>query len=321
MALTLLSTTRVGDGPIIHKDMGVDVGANINGPCMIRVPDWAYGLGKYHLYFAHHRGDGIRLAYADEIEGPWTIHPAGALALSASHFPTELPTPEVLPDWMQVAGEDLYPHIASPDVHVDHKAKRILMYFHGMLPGGDQQTRLAISTDGVRFDAVEPLLGKSYFRAFRYGGWIYTLPHGGRMFRAQDWVGPFAAGPQLIPFEVVQGHGIGMRHAEVHVIEHVLHILFTRMGDCPEAILHCTVDLSANWHDWRVSEPALVLQPELTWEGAELPLQPSRMGAVDGLARQLRDPCLFVEDGQAWLLYAGGGESAIGLARLDGLLD
>ena len=298
--------------------MGVDIGTNINGPSLIRMPDWAPGLGRYHLYFAHHRGDGIRLAHADSIEGPWTIHPPGALSLEDSLFPVDIP-PRAVPDWMQAAGEEIYPHIASPDVHVDDQARCIRMYYHGMLPDGDQQTRLAISTDGVHFAAQTPLLGVSYFRAFRHDGWIYTLPFGGCIYRARDWFGPFEPGPQLIPLRIIDGGGIGMRHAEVHVAGHILHLLFTRMGDCPEAIYHCMVDLSADWRDWRTTAPKLLLQSELTWEGADLPLTPSRMGAVDGLARQLRDPCLFAEDGHAWLLYAGGGESGLGLARLQGL--
>ena len=96
---------RVGDGPLIHANMGVAIGTNINGPSVIRVPDWADGLGRYHLYFAHHRGDGIRLAYADRVEGPWTIHAPGALTLADSLFPVEIP-PGDLPDWMRAAGEE-----------------------------------------------------------------------------------------------------------------------------------------------------------------------------------------------------------------------
>ena len=41
-------------------------GGNITGPTLIRAPSWvAKPLGKYYLYFAHHSGKYIRLAYAD----------------------------------------------------------------------------------------------------------------------------------------------------------------------------------------------------------------------------------------------------------------
>jgi hypothetical protein len=38
---------------------------------VIRVPDWVENpLGAYYLYFAHHKGDHIRLAYARDPAGP-----------------------------------------------------------------------------------------------------------------------------------------------------------------------------------------------------------------------------------------------------------
>ncbi|MFV1980611.1 MAG: hypothetical protein ACC655_05595, partial [Rhodothermia bacterium] len=41
---------------------------NVNGPSVIRVPDWINSpLGRYYLYFAHHRGSFIRMAYADDL--------------------------------------------------------------------------------------------------------------------------------------------------------------------------------------------------------------------------------------------------------------
>ncbi|TIW51474.1 MAG: hypothetical protein E5V60_33485, partial [Mesorhizobium sp.] len=89
-----------------------DDGDNINGPSLIRVPDWLPGrLGAYYLYFAHHTGTYIRLAYADSPQGPWRVHPGGALSLEQCPFLRE--------------------HIASPDVHVDDQSRRLVMYFHG----------------------------------------------------------------------------------------------------------------------------------------------------------------------------------------------
>jgi hypothetical protein len=43
---------------------------NINGPSLVHVPAWIERpLGKYYLYFAHHGGKDIRLAYADILAG------------------------------------------------------------------------------------------------------------------------------------------------------------------------------------------------------------------------------------------------------------
>ena len=67
---------RVSDQPIIHGELSdrlTDVAGqqpylNINGPSLIRVPDWLPNpLGQYYLYFAHHKGDHMRLAYADSV--------------------------------------------------------------------------------------------------------------------------------------------------------------------------------------------------------------------------------------------------------------
>jgi hypothetical protein len=48
---------RLLDGPIISPDLHPSIGVNIQGPSLIRVPDWIGGrLGDYYLYFADHKG-------------------------------------------------------------------------------------------------------------------------------------------------------------------------------------------------------------------------------------------------------------------------
>ena len=88
-------------------------------------------------------------------------------------------------------------------------------------------------------------------------------------------------------------------------------------GDCPERILTCTIDLRPDWTEWRTSEPVTHLQPEMAWEGADLPLLPSRRGLILEQARQLRDPAIFDEDGQAYLLYSVAGEYGIAIAAIE----
>ena len=87
-----------------------NLGNNINGPSLIKVPDWIENpLGKYYLYFAHHEGNHIRMAYSDTIDGDWKVYDKGTLKLEES---------------------ECRDHIASPDVHVDNENKRIVMYYH-----------------------------------------------------------------------------------------------------------------------------------------------------------------------------------------------
>ena len=132
-----MKALRLSGNPMITPNTpGADerMGENINGPSLIRAPQWlASPLGKYYLYFAHHRGTYIRLAYADDLEGPWRIHPPGTLSLEQTNL----------------AG-----HIASPDVHVDHENRRLVMYYHGNRgeSGGTegQPTQRATSADVAR---------------------------------------------------------------------------------------------------------------------------------------------------------------------------
>ena len=84
--------------------------------------------------------------------------------------------------------------------------------------------------------------------------------------------------------------------------------------------MHATVDMHGDWKRWRASDSVTLLEPELEWEGVDLPLQTSTMGTETARVRELRDPCVFIDaDGAAYLFYCGAGESGIGIARLHGL--
>jgi len=297
---------RLSRNPIVTQAMHEALGNNIDGPSLIRVPDWVpHPLGRYYLYFAHHNGLGIRLAYADAVEGPWRIHGPGVLPLAVSTCTD---------------------HVASPDVHVDEERREILMYFHGVaFPRGqtdgheqqfgaasrwigNQRTKLAISPDGLAFRAQPEPLGASYMRAFRWAGQTYALAMPGIFYRSRDGRGGFEPGPIVFDAD--------FRHGAVRVVGTTLHVFFTRVGDAPESILHATVDLQGDWRHWRASAPRRVLEPALPWEGAGLPLQPSARGPVFEPVRALRDPALFVEDGRSFLLYAAAGEQSIGIAEI-----
>ena len=83
----------IGSLPIIGPELDPSIGVNIQGPSLIRVPDWVKDpLGKYYLYFADHKGIYIRLAYADNLLGPWKIHVPRSLQLTDTHFPSVPPS-------------------------------------------------------------------------------------------------------------------------------------------------------------------------------------------------------------------------------------
>ena len=315
----MVHAKRLLDKRLIYPDMDDRMGGNINGPSIIRVPDWVRNpLGKYYLYFADHKGQYIRMAYADAVLGPWTMYVPGVLHVVHSLFePVDLPEPPkaMRPDWSaSLKGGYLYAHVASPDVHVDEEGHQIRMYYHGLLPDGDQQTRIAYSPDGLIFTPRSPLLGPPYFRAFSYGDWVYAISWAGVLLRACSWDGPFETGPSLPDIKTDTRL---IRHAEVHVRDERLHIFFTCIGDCPERIFHASVALSSDWNDWQASTPTLVLEPEQEWEGVNLELARSKIGAADKWLRELRDPCVFEDGGKTYLLYAGAAESGgIGVVEL-----
>lgn len=305
---------RLLDKPLIRGDMDARMGSNVNGPSLIRVPDWIETpLGSYYLYFADHKGSYIRLAYADAITGPWRIHTPGALQLADSRFATEKAdarfTETARAAWGPLGEQAiLQPHIASPDVHVDDARQEIRMYFHGMLENADQMTRVALSRDGIDFNALPELLGPPYFRVFEYDDWYYGLAMPGAFLRSRDGLSDFETGPSL--FQPT------MRHCAVRVVEYTLEVFWTRVGDAPERILFSRVDLRGDWRNWISSDPVSVLEPERDWEGAGLPLVPSVLGEMNRPVNQLRDPCLYEEDDRLFLLYSGAGETCLGLAEV-----
>src|SRR5262249_25814390 len=299
---------RLAHQPMIRPHMDNRMGDNINGPSLIRVPGWiARPLGRYYLYFAHHDGRYIRLAYSDDLFGPWTTYRDGVLPLPVARF----------------AG-----HVASPDVHVDHAQQRIRMYYHGadtpstggrgavkLAPlrprsggEGEQATRVALSEDGLHFTALPGLLGRPYFRVFQWDGYHYALAMPGVVYRSRDGLTAFEEGPTLFTGD--------MRHSALKMDGQILSVFYTNAGDCPERILLSTIGLTPDWHTWGASEAVVVLEPELAYEGGHLPRVPSKRGLVMEPVCQLRDPAIFGEDGRTYVLYAVAGEQGIAIAEL-----
>lgn len=325
--LSSVKVTRLLDQPIIGPELHPSIGVNIQGPSLIRVPDWVENpLGKYYLYFADHKGLYIRLAYADELTGPWNIYVPGSLKIEHSYF-APVPPPisnELLaeltanrrgasalgsPVSHDLALEFTLPHIASPDVHVDDESQTIIMYYHGLEGPAFQHSRVATSKDGIEFFAMEENLGRTYMRAFEHADMTYILAMPGQFYRSADGFTDFEEGPRLfVPT---------MRHSAVMKRGDHLYVFWTRVGDTPESILLSTIDISGDWTEWEESEEVMVLQPEFDWEGANAPNEPSVRSTAYGTVNQLRDPALYIEDGVVYLLYAVAGESGIALARVD----
>ncbi len=282
--------------PPVPPQALAQLGGNINGPSLIRTPDWLPGrLGRYYLYFAHHHGLHIRLAFADDLEGPWTLWKPGTLRVEQ--------TP--------CAG-----HIASPDVHVDEERREIRMYFHGPLvrPGSDRKPQVSFvsrSSDGLHFVSEPGVLGSSYFRVVqRQDHWL-AMAWGGNLYRSADGFCPFEPGPN--PFA---GAPLPLRHVALRLDGEQLSVFHSCIGGEPEHIQVSHLHLGGDWDSWVASPPVSVLRPEWAEEGAALPVAPSVKGRARGPLHQLRDPAYFREGDCEYLLYSMAGESGIGLARL-----
>jgi len=314
---------RFKTNPLIRVgDAGV--GNNANGPSVIRVPEWINKkLGKFYMYFAHHAGGHIRLAYADHLEGPWRVYEPGTLKLAETPF-------------IESRTE---PHIASPDVHIDEPNKRLVMFYHGgytphEIPDAPvrdetklsereklmfrQVTATAESHDGITWRAVGGgggLLGLSYWRRFQWNNQFYAMAMPGVFYLAYP---PTDGTANYRRIEVGVGNLFTdrMRHAAILVEGDSLQIFYSNSGDTPEHILMTTVALDRDHTKWRVTHTKSILLPEEPYEGADLPLEPSRRGVVYERARQLRDPCIFVNDGRRYLFYSYAGEQGIAGAEL-----
>lgn len=312
-------------GPIVTPDTHPSIGENIQGPSLICVPDWVEDrLGRYYLYFADHKGKYIRLAYADELTGPWQIHVPGSLHLKDSLFPVDPPpvpedggTAAMASSRASMPGkrshdfnvEATTTHIASPDVHVNDEERRIVMYFHGLEAFAKQATRVAVSENGIDFTTNPEILGRTYFRAFRHGGAIYALAMPGQLYRSEDGYTNFETGPLIFNPD--------MRHAALLQRGNTMNVFWTQVGQAPESILLSTIDLSTNWSEWKDSEPIEILRPEFSWEGADAPNEPSIRSTAYGVVNQLRDPAIYTGDDETYLLYAVGGEAGIAIARVE----
>lgn len=290
--------------PLIAIDESLPhVGDNINGPSVIRVPAWIEDpLGKYYMYFAHHRGEYIRLAYADNLEGPWSVYTSGVLHLN------------------QVSTGKK--HVASPDVHVDNEEQKILMYFHAPLKNIEgQKTLLATSKDGITFSPGNEVLGMSYFRVFKNGEYFYAIDGNGFLNRSKNPESGWSPREKKIipPVTVNDTFGerknVRIRHSAVLLENNTLLLFYTRKEDAPERVIVSTVRLADDWETWVASSPLEVMKPEEVYEGVNYSILPSKKGPAINV-HQIRDPYVFTEGGKQYLFYSIAGETGIALAEL-----
>ena len=223
--------TRLNNArPIITPEMFSALGAsregeNINGPSMIRLPDWlprskrANSSANYYLYFGHHDGDYIRMAWAANATGPWTLFNVGSNSSGSTPgrgvLDLDLGSGGKVVDDDRIQISDswiILDHIASPDVYVDDEKERIVLYFHGPglfdkgdgngFKGASQNTFVATSSDGLNFNqpseggqsghGIRPIaITLAYARLFIVDDQMFAFTNQGIMSKAPDLsIGP-----------------------------------------------------------------------------------------------------------------------------------
>jgi hypothetical protein len=325
----VIRAERLATNPLITVTSSPTLEGNVNGPAIIRVPDWVdRPLGKYYMYFANHRGYFIRLAYADAVGGPWKVHEPGVLHVKDTAFYRSQP------DRSRFGGNNT--HLASPEVFVDEANRRIVLWSHGWFSNGEhwpatpaeaqrwaaekgygQFTQAATSGDGLAFAAQPAITRESYLRVFPHGGMFYAMSRLGRLSRARELLGVFEPGPN--PFAGTTYGSNRVRHVAVLVRGTQLLVFFTAIGDAPERIMLSTIDLTKDWQEWRASDPVEIIRPERDYECADLPEGPSAVGDIATPVRQIRDPAILEDGGRTYLFYSTCGEQGIGAAELTGV--
>ena len=206
---------------------GGSLPGNINGPSVIRVRDWIPASERvnpdanYYMYFAHHVGRDIRLAWSDSLTGDWNLFNAGgntpdrAWGVNGNNTGTETPRSGVLSLSNGNTGNNRVEsnggnnliaangHIASPDVHVDHVNQRIAVYYHAPYTEiAGQNTFVATSRYGLNFNATHQggesgvdggnnsfgvrsvVPGGGYIRTFEVGGQTFAFSNLNELWKA-----------------------------------------------------------------------------------------------------------------------------------------
>lgn len=320
-----ISVVRFSENPLITVSSDPSLSDNVNGPSIIRVPSWVKKpLGRYYMYFAHHKGQHIRLAYADSLRGPWKVHKPGVLKVSATAFFRPQPDPPNVPV--------PYTHLASPEIYIDNANKQIVMWTHGYWTEGQrwpdsrdaadqwlqshgygQYTQSAESVDGLNFETRPAITKQSYLRVFHRADHVYGMARLGQLLRANDLSSAFEPGPN--PFQDGP-YANRVRHVALMAHENNLDVFFSAIGDAPERILHTTIPTTGDWTQWRATTYQEVLTPQTQYECPDMPVKPSTRGEIHGPAKQLRDPALFMEGGKLYLFYTICGEQGVGGAEI-----
>lgn len=276
-------------GIIITPDMFSNKmdGLNINGPCLIKVPNFIKNpIGKYYLYFGHHCGQHIRLAYSDNIEHGYKIFEGGVLNIS------------------QIYG---YDHLSSPEIIVNHETSEIELYYHCPYKHNKidpQSTFCARSNDGINFVSDKNMcFPYPYYRQFKHNNNIIGLA----MEKIQN------ESHTVVFYNNKTKKILKMsRHVSMFILNNTIYLLYSTVGNTPEHIQICQLLIHED-NCYTVNESSLFF-PTLEYETSGKKPTQSKYGMSNGIC-ELRDPYAYIEDTDIYILYTVGGEKGIAIAK------
>ena len=344
--ITRLNNAKPIIDKVLFEQNGIPSdGEDINGPCVIRLPEWlpiekrVHPTAKYYLYFGHHHGAYIRMAWAENLNGKWTLYNADSTVLPLKRG--------VLGLYNKKNGKNITPgnnieissHIASPVVLIDNIKKQFILFFHGQTKlisetKNDQRTFVCYSNNGVDFQKnISPvMLGGSYFAPFIYKNQWYSFSNGG-LFHEAPKIKGFDETPGVFDYSKILwttrhnffekaitetgNSNFRVRHLTTFLEKNILHIFFSSSHDTPERIYYTKCNLNGESNTWTAQSFRCIFQAREVWEGGNLTPKPSEGGAAKSMLNEVRDPYIFKDnDGKIYLFYCAGGERGIGMAQV-----
>lgn len=182
---------------------------NISEPSVIRVPDWiesadrADPSAEYYMYFAAHHGGFIRLAWAEDIEGPWNLYDMepdvapeelGVLSVWGGEVIDVGQGVEIRPGECEPGRRKYRQHASGPFAMADDANQQILLYWGvGTCVWLDDELfgsmqLLAVSPDGLDFnDGIQPAaMGKAFMKLFRSGDEYWGISNQAKVLSPPD---------------------------------------------------------------------------------------------------------------------------------------
>lgn len=218
-----------------------------------------------------------------------------------------------------------YGHLASPDVHIINN--KICMFYHCPYKNGitSQSTFYAYSNDGLKFISETKNIIWPYFRKFTIENDIYGLAmKSGKLCKIITLqLKQNGCNSVTVVFKKVNGtyKEIGeilpfSRHTCVLVINKVIYVFFSNVTDNPEHIKVGELIINEKNNACNITNIKSIIEPELYYEHHNSEFIKSDYGGTNNFVRQLRDPYVFNDDKDIYILYTVCGEKGIAIAKI-----